>query len=209
MKPTFKNILLAALAVTFLIGCGSSGSTKRTDKSTRPNSSETDRVSPLGLGQPDPDRLLENALARAEAGDLDGWLSYFAFSDARGQYFVQSKVAGSSAPQDDQSLERMREWAASFRTVLDQDFVKIDYGAPRSIRNSPPIVAVAFIYDYRFDSLPQHKRAAILERVNSYRPERAHVDWTGFVAWMRSRPSAGMMHFVFIDDAWRFDAMRK
>ena len=132
MKAAPRRVVLTLIAMLVLSGgCSSSGSSSP-EKKPRPE--ENEKASPLGVDKPDPDRLIRNALKAADIGKLDTWLSHFAYRGEDEAIFAGSvEKLGIDAAD---GLKRMREWAATFKVLMDPSMVAVRYGTPKNVRNS-------------------------------------------------------------------------
>lgn len=133
MKTAMVGLVICACLAGF--GCAS----KSSDDVPRPE--EPPRVSPLGLGNPDPALMLDAASRAADTGQLPLWFSYFGFYDAQKQeYFVGDPTRLGITPEE--GAARMRAWAGQTRISFDRRIVNVRYLAPKNVRNTPPSVEV-------------------------------------------------------------------
>lgn len=209
-----RNLLLLALLAA-LGGCAGTGSNDTTDGSSRggrdvDNSADagTGRVSPLGLGQPDPERMFQRALAAHEAGDFWGFMSYFAFIDKEGKYFIPREADAKNAESlPDQRATRAL--AQSFRSFIGSDWVSVNYGRPRNVRDEPTTSAVPMTINYDFNRLTPERRQEIVDEFNimlELQGVQQRLTWEQYKSQLMNGPRTAERRFVRLDGAWRFDA---
>lgn len=202
MKAAPRRIVLALIATLVLTGgCSSSGGSSP-EKTPRPE--ENEKASPLGVDKPDPDRLIQNALKAADLGELDTWLSHFAYRGDGEAIFAGSVEKLGIDPAD--GTKRMREWAATFKVLMDPSMVAVRYGTPKNVRNSPPTVDVPTARSNRYATLSDEERQRVVAAVNRLRPEDRPIGWREVEAQLIGAPPNGEMRFVYVEGAWRFDA---
>ena len=203
---SWKNILVAALPM-IVLACAGASSSSNTSSDADTAERRPARVSPLGLGQPDPEWMFETALEDFERNDGWGFLSHFAFLNKEGKYFVRTKEDGAEAP----DLRKMAPLAESMRNFLQSDWASVSYGRPVNVRNAPPTVEVPVTVTYRLNELSEDRKAQILKDVNNllalrhgsnYRP----ITWEEYSAQVLNMPRVAKRRFVHIDRRWRFDA---
>ncbi|MCB9832291.1 MAG: hypothetical protein H6807_07430 [Planctomycetes bacterium] len=162
------------------------------------------RVSPLGLGQPDPEIMVAEALAAWKRGDRAAFLSRFAFADPEtGQYGVP-KLDSEQGRADLDDLQALKN---ALFPLARLDFAWPSFGEPRNVRNNPPTVEVPIEISRDFDSVPEDRRRAILAEVNVALHGRGQprVDWQQYRAQVEAQPSVTSMRFVHLEGDWRFD----
>ena len=201
---------LFALALFLLVSSCANDGGSRARETTAAADATAQRVSPLGLGYPDPDRMFRNALDAFRRNDSWTFLSYFAFKDPTGKYFVPTPKEGAEVP----DLRQMAPMAQALEHHLASDWVEVNYGNVRSVNNDPPIVEVPMTVDYRFDRLDEDRKNRILAEVNrliTYRqgPSARLLTWEQYRRQLLNLPRAAVRRYVFLDGRWRFDAAWK
>ncbi|MEZ6194218.1 MAG: hypothetical protein R3F20_00595 [Planctomycetota bacterium] len=195
----------AALAILALLplGCESSPPPSR-----RATSEPGARISPLGIDQPDPERLFRRALEASERGDADAFLACFAFQSPSGLYFIpQGGEANLEA-----DAARMRSMAAGLRHLMNSDWTTVRYGRSRNVRNDPPTVEVEMEVNYDFDRASPADRERALRDVNAIlaaQGARAPMTWDQYTRQLAALPRTSARRFVFLGGDWRFDAAWK
>lgn len=209
------RILLLASLLVLAVGCASSGgSAEAAAEADAPEpqafSADTEggRISPLGLGQPDPERMFERALAAHEAGQFWAFMSYFAFIDQKGQYFI----AREESDDEERVLPDQRATRAlahSLRNFISSDWVTVEYGRPRNIRDVPTTSAVPMRISYDFSRLTPERKQRVLDEFNvmlEMQGVKKQLTWEEYKSQLLNGPRTAERRFVRIDGAWRFDA---
>ncbi len=201
--------LFALILITLVASCANDAGSRAKRTDAVPDTT-TQRVSPLGLGYPDPDRMFRDALDAFRRNDSWTFLSYFAFKDPTGKYFVPAPKEDAEAP----DLRQMTPLAQALEHHLASDWVEVSYGHVRSVNNDPPIVEVPMTVDYRFDRLDEDRKKRILGQVNrliTYRqgPSARLLTWEQYRRQLLNLPRAAVRRYVFLDGRWRFDAAWK
>ncbi len=195
------RLVLIALLVTVAAACSSTR--EAPGESDRP---PLGRISPLGLGQPDPDILVAEALGAWRRGDLWAFLSHFAFADPEdGSYRVPDPRAGGAFT--GVTAEELEPIKNSLFPLARLEFARPVYGEPRNLRNNPPTVGVPVTIERDLDALSPERQRAILAEVNVSlrRQGRAIVTWDEYRRQVEAQPTETFARFVYIDRAWRFD----
>ncbi len=207
MKPA--TFLIALILIVSISSCANDAgpNSKRT---TVASNETTQRVSPLGLGYPDPDRMFQEALDAFRRNDSWTFLSFFAFKNPEGAYFVPSPDDGAEPP----DLRRMAPLARALEHHLASDWVEVGYGRVKSVNNDPPIVEVPMTVDYRFDRLDEDRKQRILGEVNrliTFRqgPSARLLTWEQYRRQLLNLPRTAVRRYVYLDGRWRFDAAWK
>lgn len=198
-----KLVINVAL-ICVLTACGSTRSRSDSDQNMAP---PQETRTPMGLGYPDPQALMDGALRNAASGDVAGWVESFAFVDENGTFFAGNakEMPKESIP----GIKDMRNWAAAMRMVSSPRFVTQVYGKPRNIRNTPPTIEVAVTRLYRLDSPSDEERTAILASINSMLPRSNPINWGQLKRRLLNAPKTHRQRFVFLDGRWRIDASWK
>lgn len=208
--------LAMASVIALVAGCASSGGradpeaagAEPTEPVDLSADAGTGRISPLGLGQPDPERMFERALAAHENGDFWAFMSYFAFIDKEGKYFVpreEDRKEAEGLPDQRAS----RALAQSLRNFISSDWVQVTYGSPRNVRDEPTTAAVPMTIAYDFDRLPPERRQKIVDELNvmlELQGSKERLTWEEYRTRLLNGPRTAERRFVRIGGAWRFDA---
>lgn len=181
---------------------GTACASKTTDDVPRPE--EPPRVSPLGLGNPDPAVMLDAASRAADTGQTALWFSYFGFYDQKtGEYFAGDPVRLGITPEE--GAARMRAWAGQTRMAFDRRIVDVRFLAPRNVRNTPPSVEVPTTMIAHPEQLAPGAQAAFTAEINRLLPPEQSMTWNEIAQRVQGVPTSGTMRFVYLDGAWRFD----
>lgn len=208
-RHALMSCFVALIVIT--AACSSTSTNNSKNSTTTAESSEnTERISPLGLGQPDPEQILSSALSAFEAGQSAEFLSYFAFRDANGRHFVpdpnDAKASGGA------DMKQFAPVAATLSMCLNSDFATVQYGRPINVGNSPPTVEVPMTTTYDFRSLSESRRKEILAATNDMLQRSGKsqgMNWDQFVQHLRSLPRTASRRFIYLYGQWRFDATWK
>jgi hypothetical protein len=194
-------VLLAGVAIVF----AACSSTPRPEP--RRSDPGSGAVSPLGLGYPDPQAMLDEILARMESEDFEGLCALLA---------GPRKLDGRPVPlvPGRNVHERKDIWVPlselhGLRGFLARPWKSFHFGRSRSLLNDPPFIAVTVRVTYDWNSIPATERALLL-RAWSEKEGRA-VPWDDFVVEMKAReraeaaPGANLpsLCFVHLDGRWR------
>jgi hypothetical protein len=211
MLQSHRFGLHLGFVIVGLLALGACGSTPEgSETDSRVNALGTERrISPLGIDQPDPERLFQRALDASERGNTDAFLACFAFQAPNGAYFIPQggdRSFGADANQ-------IRAMAAGMRPFMGSSWSRVRYGRPKNVRNEPPTVEVPMEIVYDFDAAsPAERQQAIadVQRLNSARGiPRAPLTWEQYTAQLARLPRTSARRFVYVGGDWRFDAAWK
>lgn len=195
-------LVVGLLAVSF--GCGSKDRTVDPDEIPRPG--DFVRQSPLGVGHPDPEIMLDAATRAARAGETRLWLSYFAYNDpATGEPFVGDLER--MQLDEPSALKMMSDWAAQTIMTFDPRLVTIRYSSPVNIQNTPPTEEVRTDMATHAARLSPAEADRLTAEVNALQSKEA-LSFDQIKGRLEAMPAVGRMRFVYLDNAWRFDARR-
>ncbi|MSR73950.1 MAG: hypothetical protein EXS14_00540 [Planctomycetes bacterium] len=191
------ELRLALLFSAFLlVGCASAPT------------SPTPAPSPLGPGYPNPDVILADMFRCMEAKDWPGLCATIAVPDAQGK--PAALVPGKSAPETPPSDAWLPQAeVVGLRGFLQAPWKRLQYSAPRSLANDPPLLALTVRVTYDYDAVPESERRMLLG-AESARAGRV-LDWNTVVTGMRQRErmeASGLiapqrLGFALIDGRWR------
>lgn len=159
--------------------------------------------SPLGLGNPDPEKMFELSLDALERGDLEAYLSYWAFVDRRDGTIFSGNSA--KAKEQVERIDALRASATSIRLFSDPKIAVTHYGSVRNIKNTPPIVSVTVTRIYKFSEMTEDQKSRLVGSLNNILPEKTRrLTWSELEASLRAMPKATVMQFVYLEGRWRF-----
>lgn len=195
----FLPLVLAAI----IASCASSDGGKPAARTAEPASA----TSPLGLGYPDPQAIMDQVLARMESQDFEGLCALLAGprkSDGAPVPLVPGKNVH----------ERRDIWVPleelkGMRDFLARRWKTFHWGRPRNLRNEPPLVAVTVRVTYAWDAIPPAERELLVRTWTDRHGQP--VTWEEIVTEMRAReraealPGARLpsLGFVHLDGRWR------
>ena len=204
MPLSFRPLALLC-GLLLLSACGSTP-----ERDPTPDTGENARrISPLGIDQPDPERLFQRALDASERGDTDAFLSCFAFQAPNGSYFIPQGGDRSFGADSTQ----IRAMAASLRPFLGSSWSRVRYGRPRNVRTDPPTSEGPMEIVYAFAAATPSDRARALADLQSLSRARGAntppVTWEQYTAQLARLPRTASRRFVIVGKDWRFDAAWK
>ena len=196
--------LLLLLLITMLSGCQTNG------RNSAPGSQQRDpwqgRISPLGLSQPDPELIIEEALADFENRRIWAFLSHFGFfNPENGEFFIPRDGDGGEFAAA--SLQEIRPLAQSLFFLRAWDFATVTYGTPVTVRNSPLVVEVPVTIDYHFNKLDAPQRAELMRDVNTSMRNQGlpTVTFESYAVQVEALPREGTKRFIYLEKSWRID----
>ncbi len=157
-----------------------------------------------GFGYPDPLGLMKAAVDAYERRDTTALRDLFAIRNASGDIVLLTSVTDGGRAWPPEAL------VAPLRAAVHADYLRVEYGPPRNLRNRPPVVAIPMYVRYDYDRVPEDVRARIARTASTL--EKRTLTWDDVVARLEAtwteirekRRPMPEMTFVHLDDAWRF-----
>ena len=193
------SILAVICLFVVFAACSTSSENPRETTNTR------DRISPLGLGQPDPQRLAESALRAFQKKDSWAFLAHFAFRDEEtGEFVVPSKRDGGSF--SGMRAKELRGLAQTLFPLASWSFAKSRLGNPINVRNKPPTVQVPIHVEYDFSQMTTEEIQTLMVEVNHSLSQQglASVSFEEYQAQLKALPADTSRIFIYLNKRWHF-----
>ena len=199
---------ILAIALTLLSACASNSRNSKSEGRTPPGSESA----ALGVGYPDPPRVLDEIWTRMEERDFAGMCGLLAGPGRSGK--AVPLVPGRNLPPVDQLNSKVwlpPRFLTQTRDLMKRPWVRrISYGKPRVITNDPPFYAVPVIVQVDYDKVTPKERKMLVRIAQN---QHTALDWEEIVAQGRAKEKRMLsgeeappeLGFVFID-RWRFFA---
>ena len=162
--------------------------------------------SPLGIDQPDPERLAQAAINAYRVGDTWKFLSYFGFMNAQtGKYFTP--INDEDDPFYDTHITELRPLAQSLFPLMNSKSSTITFGTPSTVRNRPLTVDVPFTVTYDFSKLNEAEKMSVLNEVNtSLRMQGEQpITFEQYAEKVMSLPAEAGHRFIYRKKRWYID----
>ncbi len=202
MKPDTYNTLLALCLLVSLAACAGASKTENEKSDNLPDI----RTSPLGIDQPDPERLAQSAIDAYGVGDVWGFLSHFGFMDAQtGAYFTP--VNDKDDPFHGTKMNELRPLARSLFPLMNSKSSSIVFGRPKTVRNRPLTVDVPFTVTYDFSQLTAAEQDATLLEVNTslHSQGQPTITFEQYVEKVMALPAESGHRFIYREKRWYID----